>query len=136
MGNAIGITPRGIRNNNPGNLDFIANAQRAWNGQIGADGRYGIYDTPANGVRAMSHQLQKDAGGASTLADVIACWAPPTENDTAAYVADVSYRTGIDPNAPLDLYGNLPAIVNAMIWHENGENPYNADDIGNWVYLS
>jgi hypothetical protein len=132
------IIPRGIRNNNPGDLDFIAPPDRPWNGQVGSDGRFGIYDTPANGVRAMSHQLQKDYAvvGGSTLAQLITEWAPPTENDTAAYIAAVAAQTGLDPNVQLDLHSNLPVIVTAIIQHENGEQPYAAEDLAAWVYLA
>lgn len=130
--------PRGIRNNNPGNLDFIEVPARAWNGQIGSDGRFGIYESPDLGVRAMSHQLQKDYNvtSATTLAELINEWAPPTENNTAAYIEAVSQATGIDPDAPFDLYSNLPAVVTAIIRHENGEQPYADSDIATWVYLA
>lgn len=130
------FTPRGIRNNNPGNLDFIAPPEIPWDGQIGSDGRFGIYDTPAHGVRALSKQLQKDYAdfGDNTLTGLITTWAPPTENNTQAYIDAVSGETGIDPNAQLDLYDNLPAIATAIIRQENGEVPYTAAQINQWVY--
>ena len=128
--------PRGIRNNNPLNLRYISDPARAWNGQVGNDAGYGIYSTPALGVRAASKQLQEDfANGDQTLGQLITTWAPPSENDTPAYIAAVAPQTGIDPNAQLDLYGNLPAIVAAIIQHENGEQPYLMTDLSNWVYL-
>ena len=129
--------PRGIRNNNPLNLRYIADPARAWNGQVGNDAGYGIYSTPALGVRAASKQLQEDfANGDQTLGQLITTWAPPSENDTAAYISDVATRTGIDPNATLDLYANLPAILSAMTWHENGVNPYTSADFQTWAYLA
>lgn len=132
-----GSSKRGIRNNNPGNLDYIANPLRAWNGQVGSDGRYGIYDTPANGVRAMSKQLQKDYNaGSQTITGLITSWAPPSENDTTAYIASVSRAAGVGPDEQFDLRGNLTAVVSAIIQHENGENPYSPDDINTWVHLS
>lgn len=130
-------TPRGIRNNNPGNLDFIAPPDRPWNGQIGSDGRFGVYDKPDNGVRAMSKQLQKDyAAGKTTITDLITEWAPPAENDTAAYIAAVTKETGIDPDAQFDLHSNLPSVVTALIQHEEGVQPYATSDIATWVYLA
>src|SRR4051812_46965540 len=64
---AANLLPRGIRNNNPGNIRFLP-AASAWRGQIGSDGSFGIYDTPANGVRAIAKQLQKyTASGARTV---------------------------------------------------------------------
>jgi hypothetical protein len=134
----IGITnaPRGIRNNNPGNLEYLP-AGRAWNGQVGSDGRYGVYDTPANGVRALSKQLQKDfARGDSTLEALITEWAPPKENDTASYIAAVSMQTGLGATDRLDLMANLMPLVAAIIQHENGEQPYSIDDLQQWVHLA
>ena len=132
--------PLGIYGNNPGNLDFIAPPERPWNGQVGRDsdtGRFGVYDTPANGMRALSKQLQKDyaASGATTLAQLITEWAPPEENDTTAYINIVSKQTGIDPNVQFDLYANLPALATAITLHEQGQQPYNPSDIAQWVYL-
>ena len=144
VNDSLGLTPStpsrggplGIRDNNPGNLRYIADPARAWNGQVGDNQGFGVYSSAALGVRAMSHQLQEDfANGDTTLADLITTWAPPTENNTPAYIADVAAQTGIDPNAALDLYPNLPAIVAAIIQHENGEQPYLMSDLTTWVYL-
>jgi hypothetical protein len=130
-----GTAPRGIRNNNPGNLRTILPPERPWNGQTGDDGSgYGVYATPALGVRAMSKQLQKDAASANTLSEIITSWAPPNENDTTAYIDDVSTRLGVNASAPFSLYENLPLLVPAMIQHENGEQPYAQSDIVLWVY--
>ncbi len=145
INDSLGLTPStpsrggplGIRDNNPGNLRYIANPARAWNGQVGDNQGFGVYSSAELGVRAMSHQLQEDfANGDTTLADLITTWAPPSENNTPAYIADVAAQTGLDPNAPLDLYPNLPAIVAAIIQHENGEQPYLMSDLTTWVYLS
>lgn len=144
LNDSLGLTPStpsrggplGIRDNNPGNLRYIADPLRAWNGQVGDNQGFGVYSSAALGVRAMSHQLQEDfANGDTTLADLITTWAPPSENNTPAYIADVAAQTGIDPNAALDLYPNLPAIVAAIIQHENGEQPYLMSDLTTWVYL-
>lgn len=135
----IGLTnaPRGIRNNNPGNLDFIANPAHAWNGQIGSDGRYGIYDTPANGVRAIAKQLQVDYNrGAKTNRGLIAVWAPPSENNTEAYIGVVCRANGYGADDQLPLSAVLPETVTAIIQHENGQQPYSFDEINQWVYLS
>ncbi len=144
LNDSLGLTPStpsrggplGIRDNNPGNLRYIADPTRAWNGQVGDNQGFGVYSSAELGVRAMSHQLQEDfANGDSTLADLITTWAPPSENNTQAYIADVAAQTGLDPNAALDLYPNLPAIVAAIIQHENGEQPYLMSDLTTWVYL-
>lgn len=132
---AANLLPRGIRNNNPGNIRFLPPSS-AWRGQIGSDGAFGIYDTPANGVRAISKQLQKyTSTGARTVADYVSRWAPSHENPTDAYVAHVAASIGVSPAAPLNLYSNLPAFVAAIIRQENGFNPYSATDMNTWVYL-
>jgi len=50
-------TPRGIRNQNPGNIDY--NSRNDWQGQIGKEpgGRFAIFDTPENGIRALGKLL-------------------------------------------------------------------------------
>lgn len=131
------FTARGLRNNNPGNIDYIADPKKAWNGQIGSDGRFGIYDTPANGVRAISKELQLDERrGIRSIAGLISNWAPPGENDTAAYITSVARAVGVNPDAAIDVRGNLPVIVAAIIQHENGQQPYSLREINQWVYLA
>lgn len=95
--------PRGVRNNNPLNLQPLSSGQ--WAGQTGTDGRYATFATPEAGMAAADQNLQAYATkhGISTLAGVITRWAPPNENDTAAYIKTVANDLGVDPNAKLDL---------------------------------
>jgi hypothetical protein len=53
---------------------------------------------------------------------VISKWAPPNENDTQAYIKDVSQRLGIPPNQKIDLSNPLQrqALSTAIALHENG----------------
>lgn len=111
--------PRGIRNNNPLNLTFVAGQP----GVQGTDGRFGRYNTPEEGVAAGVRQLQMyGARGLTTPEQIIRTWAPPNENNTPAYVAAVSRALGVAPNAPIDL--NNPEVVarlvSAMAQVENG----------------
>lgn len=125
--------PRGIRNNNPGNLEFLP-AGRAWRGQIGSDGRFGIYDTAENGVRAIGQQLLKYARtGADSVSAMISKWAPGHENPTDAYVRNVAAALGVRPTDALDVRAHLPALVEAIIRQENGTQPYPAANIRAWV---
>ena len=83
------LTSRGYRNNNPGNLRYIA--KNPWQGQIGNDNGYGIYDTPQNGTRALGHQLRAYGDrGLNTVKLIISTWAPSSDNDTIAYIGDMS----------------------------------------------
>jgi hypothetical protein len=126
--------PRGIRNNNPGNLEYLP-AGRAWRGQIGSDGRFGIYDTASNGVRALGQQLLKYArGGVDSVLGLISTYAPDHENPTDVYVRNVAAAIGVAPTARIDVRAHLPALAAAIIRQENGTQPYTATDLRAWVY--
>lgn len=130
----LGALPRGIRNNNPGNLEYLPEG-RAWRGQIGSDGRFGIYDSSANGVRAIGQQLLKYArGGADNVRELISKWAPGHENPTDAYVRSVASALGVGPSDRIDVRAHLPGLATAIIRQENGRQPYPAADIRTWVY--
>lgn len=117
---------RGIRNNNPGNIRW--SAANNWRGQVGKDsGGFVIFDDPLNGLRASARLIKnKLAKGQTTIAALIATWAPPNENNTAAYIATVARALGVDARAPLTA-AHVPALLAAIVQHENGVNPYPAD---------
>lgn len=117
---------RGIRNNNPGNI--VSAANNPWQGQTGDDGRFAVFSDPKYGIRALAKTLQtyRARYGLTTIAGIITRWAPPSENNTAAYIASVCQDTGKGANEPLTL-GDYPALVAAIIKHENGVQPYPAD---------
>lgn len=134
-GQAVGgdpNAPRGIRNNNPGN---IKDSGIAWQGAVpGTDPSYVSFGTPVAGIRALAlnayHMQQKD--GAQTVGDLISKWAPESDNnDTQAYIADVSKQMGVNPSTPVDLQDptQLTALTNAIITHENGQNPYSPEQV-------
>ena len=117
--------PRGMRNNNPGNIRISTNA---WQGKVPAgqntDGAFEQFSAYIWGIRAMiknliSYQQQR---GLSTLRQIISTWAPSTENDTNAYISRVSSATGIGPDQTLDLSnrGTMQKVVQAMSAVENG----------------
>lgn len=115
-----GRVPRGIRNNNPGNLRAARNA-------TGNDGGFVTFDTPEDGISALARQLRLyNARGNNTLSGIISTFAPPSENDTAAYISEVSRRTGFRPDRKLDIEDPqvTEKIAGAIIHHENGVNPY------------
>lgn len=122
-----GAQPRGIRNNNPGNIEYGDFARRR--GAIGNDGRYARFARPEQGIAAMGDNLRayQDRHGINSIDGVINRWAPAPENDVAAYISDVSRQTGFAPDARLDLHDPkvLAPLISAMIKHENkGRNPY------------
>lgn len=133
------LTPRGIRNNNPGNIDWIADPAKRWRGMVRKEtaaegGRFGVFDTPANGVRAIAGELRADwRRGVRTVHGLISNWAPSTENNTRAYAYAVANEIHTTPDAIIDVIGNLPEIATAIIRHENGQVPYSRDEIETWV---
>jgi hypothetical protein len=115
------LSPRGIRNNNPLNLEYRENQ-----GAIGSDGRFGVYSTMAEGIAAAERQLllYQDRDGLNTIRGIISKWAPPNENDTASYIAAVSAAMGVGPDVPLDLRNRQTAesLISAMIRRETGQS--------------
>jgi hypothetical protein len=131
-------TPRGERNNNPGNIRLSATR---WQGQVdGTDPAFVTFDTPESGIRALAKLLKnyQTIHGLRTVRGIINRYAPPSENNTSAYVAAVSAALGVSPDAAIDLNnaGTLQQLVAAVITHENGRNTYAASTIAAGVALA
>jgi hypothetical protein len=114
--------PRGIRNNNPGNIEDGPFA-RSQPGYKGSDGRFAIYETPEAGTAAKTALLGSyGRKGINTVEGVVNRWAPPSENDSGSYAQFVSQKLGVDPRAPLDM--NDPRVLSelssAIAQRENG----------------
>jgi hypothetical protein len=141
------LDTRGIRNKNPGNIDY--NPRNKWQGQLPPDPaiekRFARFDTVENGIRALAKLILayrgKDGmpgiGGQriDTVREVINRWAPGVENDTEAYINAVAAGVGVQPNQPIDLrnYRTLIAITAGIIRHENGGLPYAPEVIADGV---
>jgi len=134
------VKPRGIRNNNPGN---IVRSSIQWQGSIPADQVSQVlgvnYDPTfeqfvdaSYGVRAIGHVLlSKQSRGLSTVDAIIRDY---SSTDQAAYIANVSQALNVDPQQEIDVGAVLPAFAAAIIQQENGQQPYQLSDIANWVY--
>ena len=135
------MTARGVRNNNPGNIDF--NPRNDWVGQLGLEQgaskpRFARFDEPENGIRALGKLLINYRGkdgmpgvggkGIDTVLETVNRWAPANENDTQAYAAAVARRLGVKPTDPINIKdpATLRGMVLSIIIHENGGNPYKA----------
>lgn len=129
-------TARGIRNNNPGNIERTRDRWRGMSADQSADERFVVFDSPEWGLRAMARVLRKyAAGGAVTVRAIINRWAPPTENVTSAYVAAVARELNVDPDTPLVLDAVLPELLAAIVRHENGTQPYGTTTIAQAIQL-
>ncbi|MCW9409523.1 hypothetical protein N5I62_07120 [Klebsiella quasipneumoniae] len=134
-GEASADGPRGVRNNNPGNLE--ASSSNPWIGQTGSDGRFAKFETPEHGIRALGRNLiSYQRQGIDTVGEIINRWAPPSDNnDTAAYIKSVCAQLGVTANQPLDASNpdTLQALCAAIIKHENGTQPYSPDQLSTGV---
>lgn len=118
-------TPRGVRNNNPGNIRHGDPWQGLAKGQT--DPAFATFQSAAYGIRALARTLitYQDRYGLNTVRGIITRWAPPVENDTEAYVQGVAEQVGVKPDAQIDVqtYMTLRPLVEAIIRHENGRGP-------------
>ena len=122
--NAVLDTPRGIRNNNPGN---IRRSAVDWLGLSAeqTDPDFFQFEQPQYGIRAIARILKTyQREGVQTLWEAINHWAPPTENDTDAYVKAVCTACDLLPTTKTDFSQIMPQLVKAIIQHENGQQPY------------
>lgn len=95
-----------VNNSNPGNLDFEHQAGAI----LSAGGRFADFQGNfVNGKQADIVQIAIDLKKFDTLTTLISSYAPPTENDTAAYIAAVvkflaSRNMVIDPNESIKAF--------------------------------
>lgn len=122
--------PRGIRNNNPGNLEY--RGQPGASLEDHANPRFARFRTAEEGLAALAAQLRRyGQRGVDTVGKIISKYAPSIENDTPGYTGSVSRRLGVDSNTRLDLNDPsvLQGLMGAIIQVENGRNPYSAEQI-------
>ncbi|HFW4208303.1 TPA: hypothetical protein ACIBOM_001246 [Salmonella enterica subsp. enterica serovar Reading] len=126
---------RGIRNNNPGNLEYSA---QGWDGELASDGKFSRFDTPEHGIRALAKNMRtyQSKHHLNTVAGMISKFAPPEDhNDTATYIKAVAGMMGVDPSQHIDTsdVDTLTKLVNGIITVENGSNPYTSQQINDGV---
>jgi hypothetical protein len=119
------MVDRGIRNNNPGNIDYNPNTK--WQGLVGVEdpplnggrARFCKFLSPEYGIRALAMTLMAYQGkhNLHTIHDMIGRWAPGNENNTQAYRDKVAKAVGVDENTPIDFdnYQIAYRMVNAII---------------------
>ena len=124
------FAPRGIRNNNPGNLNYVGQDGASKEG--GANGRFAVFAKMTDGLSALAHQLQLyGKRGNDTISGIIGKFAPPGENDTQAYINSVAKKLGVSAGAHLDLKNQdtLRELMKAITDIEVGKNKVKPEDI-------
>lgn len=123
-----GLKGLAAKNLNPGNLRFIGQA-----GAVEGVGGFAKFETLEAGYEALAKDLYAKLTGKSsaaalkdgaTVAKLISVYAPPNENDTQAYINNVSKYMNIDPNTPLG--GDpktLAKLMVAVLGQENLGDP-------------
>ncbi len=112
-----------MRNNNPGNIRLTGGL--LYRGERrGADSEFRTFVAPEWGYRAIFVLLHTYSVryGLNTIAGAIARWAPPSENNTAAYIERVERLTGRSAQSPYDTLTeeDMVPIAAAISEVENG----------------
>lgn len=134
VGDYVSGVPRGVRNNNPGNI--IRNGI-AWNGLLTQaqvqnngwewDPVFCQFDTADNGLRALAKILMTYAAkGIDTIQGLISTFSATNQQ---AYVTNVSAALQVDPGKVINVTQNIYPIMAAIIQQENGEQPYTTDTL-------
>lgn len=125
---------RGIRNNNPGNIEWGS----PWQGLVpksqSADPRFCQFTTPEWGIRALAvvlttyYDKRTSLNGTKidSVSEIIERWAPANENDTRSYAREVAAILAVHPSDEvLDLHDfeTMRGVVEGIIRHENGKGP-------------
>jgi hypothetical protein len=131
------LLPRGIRNNNPCNLKFTE--AYIWRGQIGKDdGGFVVFKSAAYGIRAFCMVMQHYERylGCVTVMDYVYRFAPPPENNTAAYGEFIAKQLGLSKYDALPIHKRDDEIVKSFILYENGDQPYSDQVIADGISWS
>jgi len=127
--------PRGIRNKNPGNIKLGTD----WDGLSAEqnDRTFCIFNEAVMGIRALMRILltYRFTHNKKDVDSIISRWAPPSENNTEAYIEFVCKKMDVKPLDELDnsIEHYLP-LVKAIIQMENGMQPYDDELIVEGMY--
>lgn len=112
----------GLANNNPGDLKCCDGNN--WVGLVGNNGTFDTFSDTIYGLRAVAIDLTTkiQSDGLNTITAIVSAYAPPSENDTAAYIASVVGDTGYAAGQVLTAdSGTLANLIRAIVNHEIGD---------------
>lgn len=139
----IAVLPRGILNNNPGNIKELPGDKTQWVGERATDDDpiFEEFKTPEDGIRALGIILlnYRQKYGLRTIEQIIHRWAPPFDkNDTSSYVRHVAVRMGLRPSDEVNVENRdiLSALVESIIAHENSNYEYQKHVLTNGVDMA
>lgn len=118
--------PRGIRNNNPCNIEYKANNK--WQGMLEHDPaiepRFCRFESAVYGIRAGAKLLinYQNKYHLNTVRGILTKYAPQIENNTAGYIQRVCDKLGVKPDQPIELTDKALALfIRAICGVENGD---------------
>lgn len=139
---------RAVRNHNPGNL----NTGTAWEGLMApgdmtpdqaSEHRFCVFQNDAYGFRAMAKVLMVypadlvKQGKYFCVEHIIGRWAPPSENNTKAYIHAVCQRTGYSATDPLPVdFIHVGGLCKAISTQEVGVWAFNDADLSAGLHLA
>ncbi len=132
--------PRGVRANNPLNIEI--SAANNWRGKVtpSVDKRFETFEDSKYGFRAGAVLLRnyQTRNGLYTLSGIINRFAPPNENKTSNYAKFVGDRVGVGVNDSIDLQDSetLARVLHAMATMEVGHGYYSLDDARKGVAIA
>lgn len=120
------LWPRGLRNNNPGN---IRAGDKPWLGQVGVDENgFVIFSDPFYGLRAMAVSLIHKGSG--TLYRLGLSWSPPADNrGDATYGIKLAGLMGESPDRVIRFSDRLDDLLPAITRMENTLQPYSGAQV-------
>ena len=102
-------------------LNIRFNANNNWKGQTGSYKGFCKFENTDYSIRAGVKILRSyNKRGIKTIQDIIKEFAPPSENDTAKYIASVCKWTGYTPQMELSSPVIASMVISAMIRQETG----------------
>lgn len=130
--------PRGLRNNNPGNIRITKDK---WQGlrPVQEDKSFFQFVEMKWGYRALIRTLQnyRKRHGCQTVADFIRRWAPPSENNTSGYISRVCKEMQVPSTfvPDVDDKATMCAFAAAISQVENGIQASMTDVEAGWEML-
>lgn len=129
--------PRGLRNNNPGNIR--RNSDVFQGEKTSSDKEFKQFKSMAYGYRAIFKILSNYYRNykLDTIRKIIGRWAPENENNTNAYIKAVSDYAGIPVDDTININDReqMIRIVAGMSKVENGREAVMCDVIAGWNLL-
>jgi hypothetical protein len=103
---------RSVRNNNPGNLNFAHQGGAVL--ESGSNARFARFGSMSEGVGALAKQLLRYRDrGLDSLTSIMNRFAPASENNTKAYIANLAKRMHVGADQHLNVAD--PEVMRALI---------------------